>query len=711
MVALALAGNASAATVVTFIAIGTSDTLTITNPQASRVTGQVRLILDANTLAMPPVPFSLAAQESQPFPSLLSRFGSIPSQAILAVESSDTVRLSGFPLRIAYPERPVMLPLRFDLNSPGTGTLLLGILTGAVRVDIYEHSASATPLLTRVFNGVGEQVLRLRYVDLLPASVALGDGYVTVTPLSGQAVGVALNAPIRQRAVSPASGAPPVLSVTGSPACEFATGVHASVLPVAGASYHWTLLNATAQQAGTATGNAVDLALGKAGYASLVLDLAAPTGAATAEANIRIDGKPVYQSSTATSVTLGQDATISWMFAGGTPTTQTLSGSDFAAVLLAASATSYTYRPTLGLKSYSLSASNACGTSGSTGTYLVSAACTTPDASVSVPASVPPNTTFTASMPAGAETYQWQVAGSGSILSGATSAIVTILSGASGTLSVAGSAQNSSCTATDTKVVAISPPLPAISNVNVLPNPVLLGGLAAIEFTTSNTTSWAISSGIGNGFTSDPPHAGSGDGAHFVIYSAANNDGQETMTITATGPGGKTTQTLGFLVSDTAPNTPPTISSVVATNTPSGLTFTYTLSGANYWVIDPPLCSPGSGRGSGTFTAQCSATRFSEQHYSAYGIGNTGYDGGTVLTVYVSAPSSVTANTTFTASMGPNHSGYNWSVSNGTILSGQGTQTVSIRAGAAGTPLTIQGTASSGACCTANDTVAVTVNP
>jgi hypothetical protein len=61
--------------------------------------------------------------------------------------------------------------------------------------------------------------------------------------------------------------------------------------------------------------------------------------------------------------------------------------------------------------------------------------------------------------------------------------------------------------------------------------------------------------------------------------------------------------------------------------------------------------------------------------------------------------------------MGANHSAYSWSVSNGTILSGQGTQTVTIRAGAAGTPLTIQGTASSGSCCTAIDTVTVTVNP
>jgi hypothetical protein len=270
-------------------------------------------------------------------------------------------------------------------------------------------------------------------------------------------------------------------------------------------------------------------------------------------------------------------------------------------------------------------------------------------------------------------------------------------------------AHNATCTATDTKVVVVSSPPPVISNVSVMSNPVIFGGLAAIDFTTSNTTSWTISSAIGNGFSSDPPHSGTGDGDHFVIYSAASNDGQETMTITATGPGGQTTQTLSFLVSDTAPNTPPTISSVVATNTASGLTLSYTLSGANYWVLDPPRCSPGSGRGSGTFTAQCSATRFSEQLYTVYGIGSSGFGGASVLTVYITAPSSAAANTSFTASMGPNHSAYNWSVTNGTILSGQGTQTATIRAGTAGTPLTIQGTASSGTCCTAIDTVSVSI--
>lgn len=638
---------------------------------------------------------------------MLSGFGPITSPAILAVESSDTVRLSGPALRIGYPERPLTLPVRFNPGTPTIGSLVLGILNGLVRVNIYEHPSSV-PLVSRTFATSGEQVTRLRYIDLLPANVQISDGYAEVAPLSGQVVGTVVNPPTRRHAAGRPSTSPPIVSVAGDPACEFATGIHASIPSITGATYRWSLVNATAQ--GPLTSNALDLALGSQGYASLLLDTVIDGSPSTVETNIAIGGKPVYASSTATSVTLGQDVTIGWTLTGSAPTSQTLSGTDFAAITLDSSATNYIYRPTtVGAKNYSLSGINGCGDGRSSGTYSVAAPCTNPNASVTVQASVPPNTTFTASMPAGAETYQWQVTGNGSIVSGATSAVVTIQSGASGTLSVTGIARNGTCTATDTKVVAVSPPLPVISNVNVMPNPVLFGGLAAIEFTTTNTTSWEVSSWIGNGFAVDPGRFGSGDGAHFVIYTAAGNDGQETVTMTATGPGGQTTQTLSFLVSDNAPNTPPTISSVVATNTPSGLTLTYALAGSNYWGIDT-RCSPGSGRGSGTFTSQCSATRFSEQYYSVFAIGSAGYADTAVLTVYVTAPSSATANTSFTASMGPNHSAYNWSVTNGSILSGQGTQTATIRAGTAGTPLTIQGTASNGSS-TAIDTVTVTVNP
>jgi hypothetical protein len=375
-ITLAAPISASAATVVSFVAVTTGDTLVVSNPQGSPVTGDIRLIPDVGAAAAPLVPFSIPAQGSQSFPNVLASFGPIASPAIVAVESSDTVRLSSISLRVAYPERPVTLPVRFNPSAASTGTLVLGILNGLVRVDIFEPT-SGTPLATRIFNSAGEQVTRLRYVDFLPAGMAISDGVAVMTPLSGQAVGVSVNAPTRRRAVGPGGASqPPVISVTGE-GCEFATGVRARVSPEAAATYRWSLLNATAQ--GTVTGNTLDLALGSRGYATLMLDTAGTPAPSTAETTIRIEGRPLVESIGAPPVTLGQEATISWALGGGTPTSQTLTSADFPPVSLPASATSYAYRPsTAGTKTYTLSADNACGGSSESGFFEVSVACTPP---------------------------------------------------------------------------------------------------------------------------------------------------------------------------------------------------------------------------------------------------------------------------------------------------------------------------------------------
>ncbi len=147
------------------------------------------------TSALLPVPFSIPPQGSRPFPNMLASFGPITAPAILAVESSDGVRLSSIPLRVAYADRPLTVPVRFNPSAPGTGMLILGILDGLVRVNIYDHSTGGTLLATRLFSSSGEQVTRLRYADLLAAGMAIGDGVAIVTPLSGQAVGVSVNAP------------------------------------------------------------------------------------------------------------------------------------------------------------------------------------------------------------------------------------------------------------------------------------------------------------------------------------------------------------------------------------------------------------------------------------------------------------------------------------------------------------------------------------
>lgn len=76
----------------------------------------------------------------------------------------------------------------------------------------------------------------------------------------------------------------------------------------------------------------------------------------------------------------------------------------------------------------------------------------------------------------------------------------------------------------------------------------------------------------------------------------------------------------------------------------------------------------------------------------------------------VSAPSSAVSGSTFIASMPAGAASYVWSATNGTIQSGQGTRTATILVtGAAGSTVTVHGTASNGAGCTATDTASVAV--
>ena len=481
------------------------------------MTGHIRLIPDAGRSASLPLPFSIPAQGNQAFPNVLTGFGSITSPAILAVESSDTVRLSGLALRIGYPERLLTLPVRFNPGTPTIGSLVLGILNGLVRVNIYEYQTSATPLVSRTFGSSGEEVSRHRYTDLLPASIAISDGYAVVTPLTGQAVATTVNAPTRRRSVGRGSAAPPVLSITGGPACEFATGVHASAPPAAGATYRWTLLNATSQ--GALTSNALDIALGSTGYASLALERTLNGSVSCAEASIRIEGKPVYTSSGAPSVTLGEDATIEWTLAGSTPTSQSISGTDFPTTSLDATATSLTYRPTTeGPKSYTLNADNKCGGSSASGGYEVSAACTTPR--------IDSFTNSGAVCAGGSAQLAWTTSGSGTV----TISNVVGTVPASGSIAVSPSAttlytitKTASCGADSATTTVTVPKTPVITSFTA-PAAVAPGAGGTITFAYTDGTSYAFTSSLGNTFTP----------------SGGNSTRVEASTITVTMPVGRT---------------------------------------------------------------------------------------------------------------------------------------------------------------------------
>ena len=574
----ALASPVEAATIVTFVAVDATGALTVTNPQPVAVTGRIRLIPDAGFNSPVALPFSLATNETKSFPNVLAIFGASSASAILAIESTDVVRMSSAPLRIAFTERHLTLPVRFNPATPTIGSLVLGVLNGSVRVNIYDHQGSSSPVASRTLASDSEETFRLRYADMLGA-FAVSDGFVELIPLSGQAVGTVVNPPMRRRAAAPPSTPPPTLSITGTPACEFSAGVRASVLPASGATYRWSLLNATAQ--GSAAGDTLDMVLGSRGYAAIALERSIGGSLSTAEAIIAIDGKPAYIESSASSVTLGQDSTITWALTGSAPTSQTLSGTDFGTVALDPTATSYTYHPTTsGEKTYALTADNACGSGSARGDYAVSAACTTPRID-----------SFTNSGPicaGGSAQLTWATSGSGTVTldhgigSMPASGSLAVGPTATTTYTLTKTAACGTVVATTTTTVTT----PNATSFTIDRNPVPFGCYSTLRFTIANAASWTLTSPLHNGIT---PNSGTGSGSFTAIYSLDEAVGDDAVALSVLDSCGNTaTQTLTVSGTDKQPViTNFSAPASVASGASGTLSFTYT-DGTN-WVLTSSL--------------------------------------------------------------------------------------------------------------------------
>jgi hypothetical protein len=572
VVALALADPALGATAVTFVLAQRGETLTVLNPQSGVVTGQIRLISDAGSRATAsPLPFSLSGQEAKPFPNVAGNFGLVDSPSILAVESSDAVKVSSVILRIGYPEWHLTLPVRFNPNTPTIGSLVLGILAGLVRVNIYEHPSSATPIVSRTFGSSGEQVTRLRYMDLIPATMAISDGYAEVIPLTGQVVGATLNPPTRRRAAGTVPTVPPNLSITGGLACEFASGVHASVPAVSGASYQWTIRNGSAP---VLTGNSVDVQPFAAGTLTAELAMTINGVPSFAGVNVVVIAKPSIQSLAVSDAVLGQQAVVRWNATGAE--SARLYGTDFPSggEVVTVATGEYRYSASsAGLKSAQLALENGCGSASANTAYRVTPACSTPSASITAPSSVAPNASFSASMPSGASSYSWSVAG-GTITSGQGMPTVTITAGSAGVVSINSTASNGGgCEDTSVLNVAIVIPAPIITNFTA-PSTLEWATGGSVSFTLQNAESWSIttsstSQGWNTLFANDENYFGdpsqgpqgsvSWTGAStcapqsnctpkvsgaitlsFVPY-LPNND---AIILTAAGPGGTTTRSV-----------------------------------------------------------------------------------------------------------------------------------------------------------------------
>ena len=568
---LAFASPISAATVVTFTAAGTADRLTVVNPQPIPVSGRIRLIPDAGFPSAPVLPFSLAAFETKSFANVLANFGAPSAPAILAIESSDAIKITSGALPVGYAERHVFLPVRFNAATPAVGSLTIGIINGLVRVNIYQHQGSVAPLASRTFASSGEAVMRLRYADVLPVSMSISDGYAEVIPISGQVIGTSANPPMRRRAAGQPASVPPVLSIAGSEACEFGTAIRASAPVITGANYQWTIRNGSAS---TLTASSVDVLPFASGTVTADLTMNVNGVPSFASVNIVVRGKPEIREFAVTDAVVGQPAFVRWTATGDTAR---LYGTDFPAngqvVELATGEYRYT-TSSVGTKALQLVAENSCGNTSANAAYRVTPNCTKPSAAITAPSSIDPNASFIAAMPAGASSYSWDVSG-GAITSGQGTAMVTITAGSSGVVAITSTASNGEgCTDTGQMNVAIVIPAPIISDFTA-PSIVEWATNATVSFALQHTDSWTITtSSTSKGWNGaiDPgdanffgdPSQGPGGAATWTGSSTCtpntnctpkisgsvaltfspylpNND---AIILTAVGPGGTTTASI-----------------------------------------------------------------------------------------------------------------------------------------------------------------------
>lgn len=214
------------------------------------------------------------------------------------------------------------------------------------------------------------------------------------------------------------------LPLTG---CRFGAAA-ASVTPVDGATYAWTIEGGTLLSgAGT---ERVLIAIGSGLTLKVTATIASPACGVRNAAGIMALRDPfaIKSLSAGGSSAAGQPRTITWSYDNGTPGAQLLTGTDFGAVVLPAAARSYTYTPSLyGDKSVTLQATTAAslpgrtraagggGTASSCTTSRAEAKfhvdCSTPEAKIEAPAATGVGMPFTARVKlAPGTTATWTIA-------------------------------------------------------------------------------------------------------------------------------------------------------------------------------------------------------------------------------------------------------------------------------------------------------------
>jgi uncharacterized repeat protein (TIGR01451 family) len=564
--------------------------------------------------------------------------------------------LQNFPLFLDASLAGSTLTTRFNVDSASVPS------TASIRVELFRSDPSHVQLL----KWIGSQCFAGNALSgaamTIPGSpLVIGDNLAGTATSYSDASCTTPNDGTSEvsNVIAVAACTPPPATITPSGPTTFCAGGSVTLIATASASYQWRnfgtpIVGANAQQLVVTTGGSYTVTVTNAAGCSGTS--AATSVTVNSTVNVTISGP--------TSFCAGGNATLTANPSGGsgsfTSYQWSLNGTPVGG------ATASTYNATAG-GSYTVTAtdSNGCTGASSPATITVNPL---PSASINAPASACANSTVAASIsaPVAGATYTWSVT-NGTLQSGQGTSSITFTVTTATPVSLSVVASSNGCTANGNASITVGAFVPTITS-------------SATSFCPGGSVTLTSSSGASYQWLINGSPIGGANAQTYVASVAGDYSVSVTTGAGCSGSSATTTITQAAVPS-------PTITTSGPATFCSGGTVTLTSSAASsyQWLLNG---SPLSGATNSSFVAATSGS------YSVTVTNGAGCSG-TSSTVNVTAvqppaviaPSTVAPNSTGnTASVSPGPAGstYIWTISGGTITSGNGTPSITWTAGASG---------------------------